>query len=156
MKRTHLAAALAALVLTLGSQPLFAQQPQAKDLTSQFTSVQVKNLRATEIGGIVVLRGDTESARSAAAATAQARTLGYTRIANLIRVVEPPDDAKIERTAERQLATRALDGCSFQLDSDGGVLHVGGTVKYELQKDVAVSLLRNIDGVREVRASLQR
>ena len=156
MKRTHIgAAALAALVLFL-AQPAAAQQPQSKDLTPKFASLAINNLRAVEIGGIVVLRGSAESARSATAAGELARSLGYTRVANLIRVVEAPDDAKIERMAERQLATRALDGCKFLLDSDRGILHVAGTVQYELQKDMAVSLLRNIDGVREVRTSLQR
>lgn len=150
------AALTAALVLVLGSAPALGQQPQASDLTQQFNGVPVSGLRATEIGGIVVLRGQTERPEHAAAAGVRARSLGYTRIANLIRVIEPPDDAKIERTAERQLATRALDGCTFQLDSIGGVLTVAGKVKHELQKDFAVSLLRHIEGVREVRSSLAR
>jgi osmotically-inducible protein OsmY len=156
MKRTSTAAAIfAALVITV-SLPATAQQPQTKDLTPQFASINVNGLRAVEVGGIVVLRGQTENARTAASAAELARSLGYTRVANLIRVTLPPDDEKIERTAERQLATRTLDGCQFQLDSNHGVLQVSGKVMYELQKDVVVSLLRNIDGVREVRSSLER
>ena len=156
MRRTHTGAAiLAALVLAIAI-PAAAQQPQEVDLTPQFASLGINGLRAVEIGGIVLLRGQVDSVRAASAASAHARELGYTRVANLIRVIEAPDDARIKRTAERQLATRALDGCNFQLASSRGVLHVAGTVKYELQKDMAVSLLRNIDGVREVRSSLER
>lgn len=156
MKRTSTAAAIfAALVLTI-ALPAAAEQPQTNDITPQFASIHVNGLRVVEVGGILVLRGQTENARVAASAAELARSLGYARVANLIRVTAPPDDARIERTAERQLATRALDGCHFQLDSNHGVLHVAGRVKYELQKDMAVSLLRNIDGVREVRATLER
>lgn len=157
MKRTSSGVAiLAALVLTMTLPAAAQQQPQANDITSQFASLPIHGLRAIEVGGIVILRGQTENARTAAAAAEYARSLGHTRVANLIRVIEPPDDAKIERTAERQLATRALDGCDLTVNSRRGVLHVAGKVKYELQKDVAVSLLRNIDGVREVRATLER
>ena len=156
MKRTSTGAAIfAALVLTI-AVPATAQQPQANELTPQFAAFNINGLRALEIGGIVVLRGQTENPRLAAEVAQHARSLGYSRVANLIRVTTPPDDEQIVRTAERQLATRALDGCEFQLDSNGGVLHVAGKVKHELQKDFAVALLRNIDGVREVRTSLQR
>lgn len=158
--KNHGAAILTAMVLTIA--PFTAQAatsgPQAVDLTQRFVDegIQINGLRALEIGGIVVLRGQTESASNAAAATAAAGRLGYTRVANLIRIVDAPDDAMIERAAERKLSTRTLDGCTFRVDSDRGVLSVAGRVKYELQKDVAVSLLRNIAGVREVRASLER
>lgn len=135
-----------------------ATTPQPVDRTAQFVAagVQINGLRALEVGGIVVIRGTTDSDAKAQAASVAAETLGYTRVANLIRVVDAPDDAKIERTAERQLATRVLDGCTFHLDSQQGVLTVDGHVRHELQKDVAMSILRNIDGVREVHASLQR
>jgi osmotically-inducible protein OsmY len=37
-----------------------------------------------------------------------------------------------------------------------GVVTIGGSVRHELQKDVAVSIVRNIDGVRAVESSLDR
>ena len=159
MRRNLFGAALAAaLVLTLTPPARAASAPATVDLTQQFVSagVHVSYLKAVEVGGIVVLRGDTDDAANAALAAATAQTLGYTRVANLIRVVDAPDDAKIERVAERQLATRVLDGCTFHVDSEKGVLTVDGRVQYELQKDLAMNILRSIDGVREVRASLQR
>lgn len=159
MRRDSFGAALAAaLVLTLTPPAHAASAPATVDLTQQFVSagVHVRNLKAVEVGGIVLLRGDTDDATNAALAATTAQTLGYSRVANLIRVVDAPDDAKIERVAERQLATRVLDGCTFHVDSEKGVLTVDGKVQYELQKDLAMNILRSIDGVREVRASLQR
>lgn len=157
MKRSHTLGIALALVL-LAAFSAEGASPATVDVTASLREggVAISDLRALEVGGIVVLRGTTDDASKAAAATEVATNLGYTRIANLIRVVGLPDDAKIERTAERQLATRVLDGCTFHVDSDQGVVTVDGHVQYELQKDVALGILRNIAGVRAVRASLQR
>lgn len=74
-----------------------------------------------------------------------------------MRVVPPPDDTAIERLAERELTRhRSLDGCSFRIDSDRGVVRVAGTVRNDQQKDYAIELLRGINGVREVHSDLQR
>ena len=163
MKRltNSLGGVLAAAVLVTFLPVAYAAGPVPKtvDLTQQFVAAGIHNvdgLRALEVGGIVILRGETYDAANAEAAGNEAQTLGYTRVANLIRVIDPPDDERITRTAERQLATRALDGCKFHLDSEHGVLTVSGTVRYELQKDVALSILRDIDGVRELRASFDQ
>jgi osmotically-inducible protein OsmY len=148
------AATFAALLLV--AIPAGADSASTVDLTSQFqgSGLDVDGLRAVEVGGIVVLRGRTTDAAVAQRAGVLAQSLGYARVANLIQVVPPPDDAAIERVAERQLAMRrSLDGCSFHLDSHGGVLTVAGKVTHELQKDIAVNVLRNIDGVRSVKAS---
>ena len=98
MKTTILAAA----VLALAPAVAWAASPQGNDLTAQFVAggVHVSGLRAVEVGGIVVLRGDTYDPTDAQAAGAFAQTLGYSRVANLIRVVDRPDDARIERTSE--------------------------------------------------------
>ena len=144
-------------LLTL-SAAAYAAESATLDITPQLIAAgaNVEGLRALEVGGIVVLKGATSDPAQAEAATAAARSLGYTRVANMIRIVDAPDDAKIERTAERALATRVLDGCTFHVDSQQGVVTVDGKVRYELQKDVAVNILRNISGVRAVRASIQR
>lgn len=152
------AAAVAALVLL--STPLAkANSAATVDLTSQLESagLNVDGLRAVEVGGIVVLRGKTTNVASAERAGVLAQNLGYARVANLIQVVTPPDDARIERVAERQLAMhRSLDGCKFRIDSNGGVVTVGGKVSQELQKDVAVDVVRSIDGVRAVKAEFRQ
>jgi osmotically-inducible protein OsmY len=152
------AALLAVLVVTVAPALYAETVPGTVDLTQQFLGggVQINGLHAVSVGGIVVLRGQTDDPAKSVAAFDYAHTLGYNRVANLIRIVDAPDDEKIERVAERQLATRTLDGCSFKVDSNRGVVTVAGTVRNELQKDLAMSILHRIDGVVAVRASLQR
>jgi osmotically-inducible protein OsmY len=139
--------------------PAIAQQPATHDLTQQFVTagVSVEGLRAVEVGGIVVLRGRTTDRAVAEQAASIAQSLGYARVANLIQVADVPDDARIERAVERKLAIyRGLDGTQIAIDSTNGVVRLTGKVSNELQKDMAASLVRNIDGVRAVQVALQR
>jgi osmotically-inducible protein OsmY len=159
IRQSFLGVALGAALALICTPAAHAAPVQTIDHTQQFrdAGVNIENLLAVEIGGIVVLRGRTGEAAMAELAGTKAQMLGYKRVANLIEVIELPDDAAIERSAERQLAmARALDGCSFHIDSDKGVLRVEGRVNYELQKDVAMGVLRNIRGVRELKADLRR
>ena len=136
-----------------------APQPAMNDVSAPFraASLGIEDLRVVEVGGILVIRGRAVGKAHAEAATAMARDLGYQRVANLVQIIEPPDDEAIERRAERALASqRSLDGCNFRLDSDNGALLVAGTVKYELQKDMAVHVLRGVDGVRTVKSDLHQ
>lgn len=136
-----------------------AQQPQSNDLTPAFraANLAIDDLRVIEVGGIVVIRGRAADKLAAETAGTMARSLGYERVANLVQIIEAPDDAAIERRAERALASqRALDGCNFHLDSDKGVIRVAGTVQYELQKDMALQVLRGVDGVLSVQNDLRR
>ena len=150
------------LAAALSSTTLLAAHdkgPQPTDLTPQFRSagLAISGLQAFEIGGIVVLRGRTTDAAVAVEAGRLAQTFGYSRVANLVQVIEPPDDAVIQRQAERELAMqRSLDGCKFSVASDQGVLRVAGLVQNDLQKDMAIQLLRNIDGVKAVQSDLQK
>jgi osmotically-inducible protein OsmY len=152
--------AIATLIL-LAVPVVHAQQPQTSDLTKLFRDggiTNIERLQVVEIGGIVVIRGRTLDAERAAEAGRFAQSLGYTRVANLVQLAEPADDAKIQRTAERQLAIhRALDGSNVQIASRDGIVRLSGRVSGELQRDLAVQLIRNIDGVRAVYADgLQR
>jgi len=131
----------------------------AHDLTKQIVCISspIASFRAIEVGGVVVLRGRTGDRAAAEQAAASARSLGYTRIANLIQIEVAVDDARIERAAERQLALeRGLDGTRIAVDSTNGVVRLTGTVTNELQKDMAASLVRSVDGVRSVQMALQR
>ena len=133
--------------------------PPANDITAKFIAAgaPVPDLRAIEVGGIVVLRGTAASPVEAENAGKIARDLGYTRVANLVRVIEPADDATIQRMAERELSRhRGLDGSSIRVTSVRGVVNLAGSVSHELQKDMAVTLVRNVDGVRGVTSSLQQ
>jgi osmotically-inducible protein OsmY len=59
--------------------------------------------------------------------------------------------------AERELSRhRGLDGSNIVVTSVHGVVSLAGHVSHELQKDMAVTLVRNIDGVRGVTDNLQR
>jgi len=159
IKITMIRSAVLGVLLCTAASAFAYDAPAAKDLTKSFVDAGVKidRLLVVEVGGIVVIRGRADDKGQAEEAGLAARRLGYERVANLIRVFEPPDDAAIERRAERALSIhRSLDGCHFIVDSQKGVLHVNGSVQHELQKDVAVQLLRNIDGVREVKLDLQR
>ena len=152
-------AAAVVIALSLCSIPAFAIQPAAHDVTPQLVSagVTVEGLRAVEVGGIVVLRGRTAERSAAEQAAAVAQSLGYARVANLIQVNQAPDDARIERAVERELSVhRGLDGTQIAVDSTNGVVRLTGKVYSELQKDMAVNLVKTVDGVRAVQASLQR
>ena len=149
----------AALILAAIPAGAFAAEhaPATVDITPAISSGVngISGLSAVEVGDIVVIRGRATNRDSAVKATALVQALGYQRVANLIQIVEPADDAVIMRVAERQLGmSRGLDGCALTVDSNNGVLHVNGTVHTELQKDMAVALLRNIDGVKVVNATL--
>jgi osmotically-inducible protein OsmY len=156
MKTRNLTTLLALAAAILLAAPLAFAQAQEKDLTKFFRDggVSVDHLQVVEIGGIVVIRGRTEDSERAAQAGRFAQSLGYSRVANLIQVAEPADDAFIQRRAERELTIhRGLDGTNIQIASRAGVVHLSGRIQSELQRDMAVQLVRNIGGVRSVNAA---
>lgn len=153
-----LAAVLAVLALVV-MVPADAAESDVRNLTPQFASngFAIDRLQAFEVGGVVVLRGRTYDRGAAEAATLYARVLGYPRVANLIQILEAPNDIEISRAAERELAMhRSLHGSRLSVNSDKGVLVLRGRVKNEAQKDMAIAVLRSVEGVREVRAELER
>jgi len=135
-----------------------AASPEPINRTEEFrgAGAAVDRLKVYEISGILILRGDAKSKEQAEEVSLLAQKLGYTRVANLIHIVQNNDE-KITREAEVKLANhRSLDGCRFHVRSDQGVVHVGGQVQHELQKDVALLVLRQIDGVRSVEVDLKK
>jgi hypothetical protein len=133
--------------------------PQIPDATI-VKAVRDANLRidgfsATNVGGIVVLKG-TADATSAQQAAVVVKQLGFARVANLIVTRVAADDEVIRREAERQLTlTRALDGCTLHVSCVNGILRVDGTAYNELQIDVARNVLRGV-GAHEVQVSLKK
>jgi len=156
--KTSILGASVVAALMLIANPSHADSTAVVDITPQLQSLtNIEGLQAVEVGGIVVLRGKTTDPADAVRAATLVQSLGYPRVANLIRVFEPPDDAAIQRVAERRLAMhRALDGCSLRVDSQQGVLTLAGKVQSALQTDVAIGVLRNIDGVRGVKTNIQQ
>ena len=149
-------AGAAALLSVVLAAPAIAAEPGAAD---QFRAAHlpITSLQVKAVGGILVIRGNTTEASAVESANQLASSLGYSRVANLVRIIDSPDDAVLQRSAERQLGgTRSLDGCALSVAANHGILRLDGTVHYELQKDVATRILRNIDGVRGVEASLRR
>jgi osmotically-inducible protein OsmY len=157
--RTLILATLAAVVALTLITPARAAQLTNVDLTSRFlgAGADIDGLQVTDVGGIVVIRGKTSFTAKAENAGRIATTFGYGRVANLIQIIDPIDDVAIQHQAERRLTmSRSLDGCQFSVASLQGVVHVAGHVQNAQQIDAAIELLRGIDGVRQVRSSLER
>jgi osmotically-inducible protein OsmY len=135
---------------------MLAETPQTIDLTNSFrgANAAVNSLQVYEIAGIVIIRGRTADKAQAEVLSNYARELGYQRVANLVQIATN-DDAAITRKAEVELSVhRALDGCRFHVRSNQGVVHVNGQVRHELQKDVAMQVIRSINGVRRIEMDL--
>jgi len=132
----------------------------AIDVPAIVKAVRDANLRidgfsATNVGGIVVLKG-TSDAASAQQAAAVVKQLGFARVANLIVTRVAANDDTIRREAERQLTlTRALDGCTLHVSCVNGILRVDGTAYNELQVDVARKVLKNV-GAQQVQVALKK
>ena len=153
--RRILPATAFAVLLVLVPPAWAVEQPA--DVTARFAGVPGgERVRAFELAGVLILRGRVTDPGVAAAIGFHARSLGYLRVANLIQTVDH-DDEQLVRNAERALTThRALDGCQFRVASTNGVVRVGGSVRHELQKDVALQVLRTIDGIQRVEFNLTR
>lgn len=159
-------AGVTSIVMRHSGSPATARNTRAQVVTPRIPdtaivqAVRDANLRidgfsATNVGGIVVLKG-TSDAASAQQAAAVVRQLGFARVANLIVTKVAADDDSIRREAERQLtSTRALDGCTLHVSCVNGILRVDGTAYNELQEDVARKVLRNV-GAHEVQVALKK
>ena len=157
MRTINKAVAIAAFIL-ICSPVAIAAVPEAKDLTQNFLAAgaAVNGLQVYEVSGIVIIRGKAVDQAQAEEVGRLAQSMGYVRVANLIQVVENRD-REIARRAEVELTVnRSLDGCKFRVTSDQGVIRVAGEVKHELQKDVAMQVLRSINGVRGIEVNLSR
>lgn len=156
--RTIIKAVAITVALTVLSPAAFAATPQTTDLTQTFRGANsdVDRLQVYEISGIVIIRGRAADQAQAETLNQYAKSLGYERVANLVQIVKH-EDAALVRAAERELTVhRALDGCQFRVTSDKGVVTVAGNVRHELQKDVALAVVRSINGVRSVEVNLSR
>jgi osmotically-inducible protein OsmY len=159
MRTITKAVAIAAISSTLLVGPAaFGASPEPVNLTQQFLTAGavVDSLQVYEIAGVVIIRGRTASKAQAEEIGRLAQSLGHSRVANLIQITQH-NDVRIAREAEVELANhRSLDGCRFNVSSAQGIVRLGGLVSHELQKDVALALLRQIDGVRAVEVDLKR
>ena len=114
-------APVAILIALLAISPVAsAAEPQTTDLTSEFRAAgaNLESLQVYEISGIVLIRGRAANKAQAEELGRVAQSLGYTRVANLVQIVENRDE-EITRRAEVELTVnRSLDGCKFRVTSD--------------------------------------
>jgi len=138
------------------AQVMTPQVPDAQIVKAiQNANVRIDGLSATNVGGIVVLKGYADPAAALQAATV-VKQLGFARVANLIVAQTAADDEGIRRVAERNLAsTRGLDGCDLHVSCSKGILRVEGTAYSDLQVDLARNVLRGV-GASEVQIALKR
>jgi osmotically-inducible protein OsmY len=118
-------------------------------------NVAVDRLSIRSAGGIVILRGTADESTTQKA-IGVINTLGFSRVANLVKP-EAFDDEALRRNAERQLAqTRSLDGCMLKVSCEKGVIRLSGTIHNELQEDVARNVLRTVEGAHDVQVQLTK
>lgn len=159
-------AGVTSILMRHGGNPATTRNTRAQVVTPQIpdaaivkavrdADLRIDGFSATNVGGIVVLKGSSDAA-SAQQAAVVVKQLGFTRVANLIITKVAADDDSIRREAERQLtSTRALDGCTLHVSCVKGILRVDGTAYNELQVDVARKILRNV-GAQEVQVALKK
>jgi len=155
MIRTSVRFTLIVLCLLVGRTAL--AKDKGTDITSVFVAggVDILGLQVFEIDGVVLVRGRTSDTALADEAIRMATSLGYLRVANLIHIVPGLADDAIDGFASRDLKRdRALEGCTFQVETRKGIVYLLGEVERHEQKAYAVRLIRRIDGVRDVRSGL--
>ncbi|HEY0591328.1 MAG TPA: BON domain-containing protein [Thermoanaerobaculia bacterium] len=151
-----MAAALLAAALWFPLSPataLAAPPPQQDVLEAerQLTALGVVDLKLVPIEGIVIVRGKVRDRATWDAVEAGLQLLGFSRVANLTRIVPLPSDELLTSLAERQLSLAGLSGANLRVATQRGVVTIEGTVRSQTQMDAATDLVRRIDGVRDVR-----
>jgi len=147
-------AALAAVILLLTPAAMAAT---TDTLHSRLSNLGIRSINIAQVGEILIVRGKTTDPTLVPRAREIATLMGHKRVANLVQFVATPDDDAIARAVERQLSlTRSLEGTRLSVDSNEGVVRVAGTVRSELQKELARSLALDVDGVRSVTLALNR
>ena len=79
---------------------------------------------------------------------------GWASAVESIAGIPSTDDPNVHKILDG--VHRSLDGCHFRVTSDKGVVKVSGRVTHELQKDVALQVVRSIDGVQSVEVTLDK
>jgi hypothetical protein len=131
-------------------------RPTDPEVAIRDAKLNISNLAVRNVGGIVILRGESDR-ETAIRAEKAVHDAGFARVANLIQPQASIDDEAIRRNAERQLAqARSLDGCRFAVTCERGVLKVNATIQSDLQEDATRLVLKQIQGVKNVQATFAR
>lgn len=151
------AAGVLAAAVAFGGAPLAKAEVTPETYGALVTAgVDTRDVKLIEVEGILIVRGRVPNRASIDQASSTLRSLGFARVANLLKVSGRPDDEQIRRNVERALVNSpSLDGCKFRINTQSGVVKLDGTVRDELQKDVATDIAREVEGVTEVVNALQ-
>lgn len=151
--------ALSTMILVAASAAVAATNP-AEAINSALirSGADVRGVAVIQIEDIIIIRGTVPTRADLDSVGAAVASCTGCRIANLVGIAARPDDEAIERQVERALSLApSLEGCRFALvQSQSGAVRIVGTVRREIQKDVARSIVREVEGVREVVAQLNR
>lgn len=151
--------ALSAMILVAASVAVAATNPSEPIHSALLRSgADVRHVTVIQVEDIFIVRGTVPTRADLDGVRAAVDSCKGCRIANLVGITARPDDAAIERQVERALALApSLEGCRFELvESQSGTVRIEGTVRREIQKDAARSIVREVEGVREVVAALNR
>lgn len=136
----------------VASAPIASEAQLVAAIRAQ--NIPIADLSVRRAGEIVVLQGKGD-AETAADAEAAIKSMGVTRVANMVTPVAKSDDEAIRRAVERHLARLpGLQGCQLSVRCEDGVVSVAGTVQRELQKDAVRAAVRSVRGPREVKVDL--
>lgn len=138
------------LTMALLAVPASAATPDIMTALEN-AGVYVHQPSVVQAEGITIVKGKVANRSAVERASIVLRSLGLGRVANLLQVPVVPEDDQIRRTVEMNLTTaRSLDGCRFNVTTQRGVVKLEGTVRDPLQRDIAVALVREVTGVRQV------
>jgi hyperosmotically inducible protein len=166
-------AAAAALVLLVScAQTDVGLTTKVKARLAADDMVKASQIEVTTQEGVVTLTGNVDSEAAKARALELARgTEGVTRVVDRIAartsagtgdapgtgrdLGERMGDAEITLSVKTKLLEDALvKGLKIDVDTREGVVYLTGAVRSEAEKNQAITLARNTQGVRDVQANL--
>lgn len=146
-----------ALLLALSSPASAAALDPTQAAAETLHGIAVVDLQVISIEGILIVRGKVRTEADWRAAQSRLESLGYPRVANMLRVVPLATDQEIAREAERSLGlARGLRGAKLRVHANDGVVTIQGTVRNDWQRDAAAQIVSRINGVRAVRDQTTR
>ena len=159
-----------ALVSCTTSDPMITTKIKAKLVADE--TVRPYQIEVTTKNGVVTLTGNIDSADAKDRALQLVKeTKGVTQVVDMISVKtasaegnapdpsrslgERIDDATITmKVKSRLLDDPSVKGLKIDVDTRDGVVYLTGSVRSESEKDKAIELAKNTEGVRDVQANL--
>ena len=116
---------------------------------------EIRDLKVTQVGEVIVLRGTTDDASAVEAVERRLRELGYERIINAVDIERAPSDDMIRSSVERQIyLTPALASSAIRVNTNQGTVTLEGSCSTPAQISQADRIARSVRGVRDVKIEL--